>query len=221
MAMSTTTPPSTNTPPSPSCTHCIDAKVTCHYPEAKQRGPQVGYLAVLETRLVNTEAVLYDALTKLYHAQQAAQTGESASSVPSEPVDRVVKRLQERYATMPYSAKTSEWNQQPLLAEDDRQRWWLAHQQILSEGESPYGTADLLERRKRAMSHSSTVDAGEPGFIDERRRSSRPPFSPAEGRAAVVEQPLSSNPSPGVNIPANVDPEIAAELDEEQLQKYF
>jgi hypothetical protein len=36
-----------------------------------------------------------------------------------------------------------------------------------------------------------------------------------------VERPLSSNPSPGVNIPANVDPEIAAELDEEQLQKYF
>lgn len=197
---------------SPSCTHCIDAKVTCHYPEAKQRGPQVGYLAVLESRLVNTEAVLYDALTKLYQTQQ--HPGET---LPAEPIDRIVKRLQERYATMPYSAKTSEWNQQPLLAEDDRQRWWLAHQQIMNDGESPYAsTSD--ERRKRAMSHSSTVDTGEPGFIDERR--SRPPFSPAEVRAAT-EQPLSSNPSPGVNIPATVDPEIAAEIDEEQLQKYF
>ncbi|KAM0723012.1 hypothetical protein Q7P37_001210 [Cladosporium fusiforme] len=200
-------------PHSPSCTHCIDAKVTCHYPEAKQRGPQVGYLAVLESRLVNTEAVLYDALTKLYHQQQPGDSGSSG-----EPVDRVVKRLQERYSTMPYSAKTSEWNNQPLLAEDDRQRWFLAHQHIMNDGDSPYASTD--ERRKRAMSHSSTVDTGEPGFVDERR--SRPPFSPAEMRAAAVaEQPLSSNPSPGVNIPATVDPDIAAELDEEQLQKYF
>lgn len=113
-----TTPNGAATPTdchSPSCTHCIDAKVACHYPEAKQRGPQVGYLAVLESRLVNTEAVLYDALSRLY--QQGDAQGE--------PVDRIVKRLQERYANMPYSAKTSEWNQQPLLAEEDRQRWWL------------------------------------------------------------------------------------------------
>lgn len=204
---------------SPSCTHCIDTKVTCHYPEAKQRGPQVGYLAVLESRLVNTEAVLYDALTKLYTQQQQQQAGEPVTS--GEPVDRVVKRLQERYSTMPYSAKTSEWNAQPLLAEDDRQRWWLAHQQIMNDGESPYASTD--ERRKRAMSHSSTVDTGEPGFVVDERRRSRPPFSPADMRAAAAaaEQPLSSNPSPGVNIPATVDPEIAAELDEEQLQKYF
>lgn len=191
---------------SPSCTHCIDAKVACHYPEAKQRGPQVGYLAVLESRLVNTEAVLYDALSRLY------QHGDAQG----EPVDRIVKRLQERYANMPYSAKTSEWNQQPLLAEEDRQRWWLAHQQIVSDGDSPYGSTE--DRRRRAMSHSSarTVDTGEPGFIHEQART---PFSPADMKS--VERPLSSNPSPGVNIPANVDPEIAAELDEEQLQKYF
>lgn len=68
------------------------------------------------------------------------------------------------------------------------------------------------------MSHSSarTVDTGEPGFIHEQART---PFSPADVKGS--ERPLSSNPSPGVNIPANVDPEIAAELDEEQLQKYF
>ena len=169
-------------PNSPSCTHCIDAKVACHYPEAKQRGPQV--------------------------YQQGDAQGE--------PVDRIVKRLQERYANMPYSAKTSEWNQQPLLAEEDRQRWWLARQQIVSDGDSPYGSVE--DRRRRAMSHSSarTVDTGEPGFIHEQAGT---PFSPADTKS--VERPLSSNPSPGVNIPANVDPEIAAELDEEQLQKYF
>jgi hypothetical protein len=163
-------------------------------------------LAVLESRLVNTEAVLYDALTKLY--QQGDTQGE--------PVDRTVKRLQERYANMPYSAKTSEWNQQPLLAEEDRQRWWLSHQQIFSESDSPYGSVE--NRRRRAMSHSSarTVDTGEPGFIHEQART---PFSPTDMKTS--ERPLSSNPSPGVNIPANVDPEIAAELDEEQLSKYF
>lgn len=167
----------------------------------------MGYLAVLENRLVNTEAVLYDALSKLY--QQPPAEGES--------VDRIVKRLQDRYSNMPYSAKTSEWNQQPLLAEDDRQRWWIAHQQIMAESESPYASSEV--RKRRAMSHSSahTVDTGEPGFVDEAR--SRGPYSPADARSS--ERPLSSNPSPGVNVPANVDPEIAAELDDEQLQKYF
>lgn len=201
----------TNHSRSPSCTHCIDAKATCHYPEAKQRGPQVGYLAVLENRLVNTEAVLYDSLSKLY------QPG--SERVLDEPMDRIVKRLQERYANMPYSAKTSEWHHQPLLAEEDRQRWWLAHQQIMSDSESPHASGSA-DRKRRAMSHSSsrTVDTGEPGFITSENHS-RAPYSPADIRSS--ERPLSSNPSPGVNVPANVDPEIAAELDEEQLQKYF
>lgn len=151
--------------------------------------------------------MLYDVLSRLY------QQGEPQS----EPIDRIVKRLQERYANMPYSAKTSEWNQQPLLAEEDRQRWWLAHQQIANDGDSPYASAE--NHRRRAMSHSSarTVDTGEPGFIHE--SSVRTPFSPADMKSS--ERPQSSNPSPGVNIPANVDPEIAAEMDEEQLQKYF
>lgn len=172
---------------------------------------------MLESRLVNTEAVLYDALTKLYSQQHETAEG---SQPPLEPADRVAKRLQERYSNMPYSAKTSEWNQQPLLAEDDRQRWWLAHQQILTEGESPHSPADA--RKRRALSHSSshTVDTGEPGFIDEGR--ARAPFSPATAEMRrASEHPLSSNPSPGVNVPVDVDPEIAAELDEEQLQKYF
>lgn len=108
-----------------------------------------------------------------------------------------------------------------MLAEEDRQRWWLAHQAIFNESDnhSPYGSGSAEDRRRRAMGHSSarTVDTGEPGFIHEQART---PFSPADVKGS--ERPLSSsNPSPGVNVPANVDPEIAAELDEEQLQKYF
>lgn len=47
--------------------------------------------------------------------------------------------------------------------------------------------------------------------------------SPAEMKSTASEHQhsLSSNPSPGVNVPINVDPEIAAEMDEEQLMKYF
>jgi hypothetical protein len=90
------------------------------------------------------------------------------------------------------------------------------------------------------MSHSSahTVDTGEPGFVSPENNASTPstraaaaqgPYyhqhqSPAEVKSATASEhqhPLSSNPSPGVNVPIHVDPEIAAEMDEEQLIKYF
>jgi hypothetical protein len=166
---------------------------------------------------------------------------------------------------MPYSAKTSEWNHQPLLAEEDRQRWWIARQQILAESENqtyayqqqhqhqhpqhhhqmsspPTAALHQPTRHHRTMSHSSTrtVDTGEPGFVSpEAMNASTPstrgaasaaqaPYyhqhqSPAEVKSAASENqhPLSSNPSPGVNVPIHVDPEIAAEMDEEQLMKYF
>jgi hypothetical protein len=161
---------------------------------------------------------------------------------------------------MPYSAKTSEWNHQPLLAEEDRQRWWIARQQILAESEnqthayqhhqhhrqqhyqisSPPAISE--HRHHRTMSHSSarTVDTGEPGFVSPETMNASTPstraaavaaqapyyhhHSPAEAKSAAASEhqhPLSSNPSPGVNVPIHVDPEIAAEMDEEQLMKYF
>jgi len=159
---------------------------------------------------------------------------------------------------MPYSAKTSEWNHQPLLAEEDRQRWWIARQQILAENEnqvhahhhqhhnhqhqhhlsSPPAISEYQNsRHRRTMSHSSarTVDTGEPGFVSPetlnastpstRATQAQAPYyhSPADVKSVASEHqhPLSSNPSPGVNVPINVDPEIAAEMDEEQLMKYF
>ena len=186
---------------------------------------------------------------------------------------------------MPYSAKTSEWNNQPLLAEDDRQRWWIARQQILAENENqvqshhnshphhnhhhhhPHHQRQQQQQQthqhhslsspsalpehpqpnsqhRRTMSHSSarTVDTGEPGFVSPETlatdSASTPstraahgqgqgPYyhpSPADVRssgASEHQHPLSSNPSPGVNVPIHVDPEIAAEMDEEQLMKYF
>jgi hypothetical protein len=165
---------------------------------------------------------------------------------------------------MPYSAKTSEWNHQPLLAEEDRQRWWMARQQILAESENqthayqhhhhhqqhqhqhqhlmsspPATSSHQPTRHSRTMSHSSarTVDTGEPGFVSPENNASTPstraaaaqaPYyhqhqSPAEVKSVASEHqhPLSSNPSPGVNVPIHVDPEIAAEMDKEQLMKYF
>jgi hypothetical protein len=94
------------------------------------------------------------------------------------------------------------------------------------------------------MSHSSarTVDTGEPGFVSPKTltasttpstraaaaQAAQAPYyhhhSPAEVKSAAASEhqhPLSSNPSPGVNVPIHVDPEIAAEMDEEQLMKYF
>jgi hypothetical protein len=92
------------------------------------------------------------------------------------------------------------------------------------------------------MSHSSarTVDTGEPGFVSPETMNASTPstraaavaaqapyyhhHSPAEAKSAAASEhqhPLSSNPSPGVNVPIHVDPEIAAEMDEEQLMKYF
>jgi hypothetical protein len=162
---------------------------------------------------------------------------------------------------MPYSAKTSEWNHQPLLAEEDRQRWWIARQQILAESENqvhahghhhqhhrqqhqqhqmsspPTISEQQNNRHQRTMSHSSarTVDTGEPGFVSPETlnastpstRAAQAPYyhSPAEMKSTASEHQqqhsLSSNPSPGVNVPIHVDPEIAAEMDEEQLMKYF
>jgi len=103
---------------------------------------------------------------------------------------------------------------------------------------SPPTIPDQQTRHHRTMSHSSarTVDTGEPGFVSPEALNSSTPstraaaavqapyyHSPAEMKSTASEHQhsLSSNPSPGVNVPINVDPEIAAEMDEEQLMKYF
>lgn len=156
------------------------------------RGPQVGYLSLLESRLVATETALFDVLTKLNPA--GPDTAAEAPAI----TDKVIKQLQERYSNMPYSAKTAEWNQQPLQTESDLQRWWLEHRRLLAE----------TQQSQRPVEHAAMSPPAP-----------RPPVM-RETQQSPHERPISQSSSRPDNS-AQVDPDLAAELSEEQLRKYF
>ena len=159
-----------------------------------RRGPQVGYLSLLESRLVATETALFEVLSKLNPAGP-----EEASSIPTIS-GKMVKQLQERYSNMPYSAKTAEWSQHPLQTDSDKQKWWLERRRLLSDTQQ-----DLQPSEPTAKS---------------------PPAPPApmtrEPTQHFMPQDRSiSRGSSQLDSSGQVDPELAAELSEEQLRKYF
>ena len=151
----------------------------------------MGYLSLLESRLVATETALFDVLTKLNPA------GPDTASTAPVITDKVIKQLQERYSNMPYSAKTAEWNQQPLQTESDLQRWWLERRRLLAETQQ--------------NPHLSGGAAVSPPAL--------PPAARETQHARYERPPSRSSSRPESS--AQVDPDLAAELSEEQLRKYF
>ncbi|KAK6443432.1 hypothetical protein LTR95_000259 [Oleoguttula sp. CCFEE 5521] len=221
----------------PSCTHCIDARVDCHYPEARQRGPQVGYLSILEGRLVATEVALYQTLARLH----------GSDGLPGQSNDDLAISLQKKYADMPYSAKTAEWNHQPLNGDQALSRWWLERRQMFESQQATNSLQDSNERprpaskqrstgngdmaaptwtsppiggspesqKRRAPSLSSiqTVDTGEGGL--------RNMYGTSASNSAPVAHMSGSPAFNGRQSVSNIDPALAAHLGPEQSRKYF
>lgn len=151
----------------------------------------MGYLSLLESRLVATETALFDVLTKLNPA--GPDTAATAPAIS----DKSIKQLQERYSNMPYSAKTAEWNQQPLQTDVDLQRWWLERRRLLADTQQGERTVESAARSPP-----------------------RPPPAPREPPPSQQVRPASRSSSRPESS-GNVDPDLAAELSEEQLRKYF
>jgi hypothetical protein len=197
-----------------------------------RRGPQIGYLSVLESRLVATEVALYEVLSKLHSLNDVG---------PNVSTEDLIARLQKKYTDMPYSAKTAEWQQQPLAGELNHQQWWQERQKILEAPDRPFerpqqprtnmqmpappwipATPDeKLAGPKRRTSSIQAVDTGE-GMVSTPRSIQPSMYSPTSattmgyGSHQIPEQRASVQQDP----PMRIDPELSA-LSEQQLRKYF
>lgn len=93
------------------CGQCEKSGAQCIYPQTFKRGFPEGYLAAIETRLIQTERALFEALS--------ASNGIDLNQIPAQSVADAFDTKTTK------SARMEEWNRLPLLTAQDRQTWCL------------------------------------------------------------------------------------------------